>query len=373
MNMKKTILALLMTTAAMIWLTGCNSFPDKVSEWQSLSSRVAEQIPELKISDEAGFSATGSLYVNPMNGDIYIVGNGIDRFVRSRDRGETWKRVKDVPLSGRTYGGFSINFDPQTGGMLAFTVKIKNVSDPQMAMSTDGGKNWTLFKKPELEKHDGFSWGMANWADDEVNVILAKRHHGAPQQWLSTDAGQTWKQLDFLCRNPGVINATTFVAGIDDSVSDVENGIYLSTDQGESYEKVSDYTVTGKFPVRWDDRFYWVVDDGLIVTRDGGRTWQHTGGKLDGGLWGPYFGRSEDEIMIVGKGGFYVTRDRGKSWQHILDFTVPGDKTDLMKSYNIMHPTASFGWDPAHDTLYAARYWWTAERYIFPKGTLSGK
>ncbi len=353
----------------LILMTILTSLGIQAGEWESLSAKVAKSIPELKTSD-AGFSVTGSIVCLPKSGDVYIVGIGENRVVRSRDHGDTWERV-DVKASGRTYGGFSVNTDVQTGGMVIFEIRKKHVSNPDMAISLDGGETWSQFKKPDVGKHDGFSWGMANWADAKPAVILAKRHHGAPEQWLSKDLGRTWTKLDFLCRNPGVINATTFVAGIDDSVKDVDNGIYLSEDEGRTYHRVSDFVPTGKTPARWDRNFYWVVPDGVIVTRDNGRTWTHTGGKVADSLWGPYFGRNESEMMIVGKNGFFVTRDGGRNWTKIHDFYVPGEPKGIPGSYNVMHPCASFGWDPANDLIYAGRIFWTAERLKLPPGTLS--
>jgi hypothetical protein len=327
----------------------------------------------LKTSD-AGFSATGSLVNLPLHGELILVGIGEDRVARSTDQGQTWERV-EVHASGRTYGGFSVNADAQTGGLVIWEIRKGGVPNPQMALRSAADAAWGQFEKPAVDKHDGFSWGMANWADppEERTVLLGKRHHGAPEQWLSTDSGQSWKKLEFLCRNPGVIDAQTFVAGIDDSIEEVENGIYLSTDQGQTYEKVSDFVPTGKTPSRWGNRFYWTVSDGVIVSANGGKTWSHTGGRAPGTLWGPYFGRTGVEMMVVGKQGFFVSRDAGQRWEKVHDFYVPGDPANIEKSYNVMHPCASFGWDPAHDVIYAATIFWTAERLKLPEGTLSKK
>ena len=346
-------------------------FPANGAEWESLSQKIAESIPELRTS-EAGFSATGSLVSLPLTGELFLVGIGENRVVRSTDQGLTWERM-DVEVTGRTYGGFSVNADAQSGGLAIFSVKHRGNPNPQMVLRQAKDAPWVPFEKPSLGDHDGFSWGTMNWADPlaERSIILAKRHHGAPEQWLSTDSGASWKRLSYLCRNPGVIDAETFVAGIDDSVEAVENGIYLSTDQGVNYQKVSDFVPTGKTPVRWDDNFYWTIDNGVIVSRDGEATWEHTGGQVEQALWGPYFGRSEDEMMIVGGKGFFVTQDGGRSWRKVHDFYLPGDPATIAESYNIMHPTASFGWDPAQDILYAARIFWTAERLRLPLGTLS--
>ncbi len=348
-------------------------FSLRAGEWESLSQNIANSLPDLKISD-AGFSATGSLVSLPLSGELFLVGIGENRVVRSTDQGKTWERV-DVRATGRTYGGFSVNADVQTGGLVIWEIKKKGVPNPQMALRRATEQPWVAFEKPAVERHDGFSWGMLNWADPiaERTVLLAKRHHGAPEQWLSTDSGKSWRKLDFLCRNPGVMDSRTFVAGIDDSVEDVENGIYRSTDQGNTYEKVSDFVPTGKTPSRWDHNFYWAVSDGVIVSRDGGKTWDHTGGKVPDTLWGPYFGRTEKEMMVVGKQGFFASADGGASWKKLHDFYVPGDPKNIEKSYNAMHPCASFGWDPAHDLIYASTIYWTAERLALPKGTLSAK
>jgi hypothetical protein len=78
-------------------------------------------------------------------------------------------------------------------------------------------------------------------------------------------------------------------------------------------------------------------------------------------------------MMVVGKQGFFVSRDAGQRWEKVHDFYVPGDPANIEKSYNVMHPCASFGWDPAHDVIYAATIFWTAERLKLPEGTLSKK
>jgi photosystem II stability/assembly factor-like uncharacterized protein len=336
--------------------------------WVNLSEKIAQQHPDLRKSDQ-GFSVTGTLVCLPSSGRLLLAPNTTDGLMVSDDHGQTWRKDPSAGVAGRTYGAYSVDIDPTTGGVLICEIKRKGVPDPPMAMSTDGGDTWSRVNKPKLKAHDGFSWGMVDWAAEDPRVILAKRHHGPPQQWLSTDAGQTWTKLDFLCRNPGVIDANTFVAGIDDSVDEVENGIYLSTDQGRTYRKVSDFVPIGKTPKRWGDRFYWTIESGVIVTDDGGRTWRHTGGKLDGPLWGPYFGGRENQMMCVARDGFWATADGGKTWRKIAEPHVPGEGP-FAKSYNIMHPTASFGWNVDKGLLYSARSWWTAERMKLPAGSL---
>jgi hypothetical protein len=70
-------------------------------------------------------------------------------------------------------------------------------------------------------------------------------------------------------------------------------------------------------------------------------------------------------MMVVTRDGFWATGDGGKTWKKLADPHVPGEGP-FAKSYNVVHPTASFGWDVDKGYLFASRYWWTAERMRLP-------
>ncbi|MFP4380577.1 MAG: WD40/YVTN/BNR-like repeat-containing protein [Candidatus Sumerlaeia bacterium] len=327
--------------------------------WEELSPNIQASVADYADAKE-GVPPCGTLAVLPGSGELYLTANGEHGLFHSTDHGESWERIPEADVKGRTYGGFSTNVDPETGRMILFTVKVKNVPFPTGAMTVDGGKTWTPVNRAE---NDGYSWGMADWSVRNPKVVLAKQHHGPAWLWLSKDGGQTWKRLDFQSREPGVIDTNTFVAWKPETENE-EGGIYRSIDQGKTWDKVSDIAITGKTPFRYGGNFYWTCRDGVAVSRDQGKTWQLCGAKVPGALWGPYFGRSEKEMMVVSQDGFFATDDGCRTWTKLHDFYMTGDEENN-PSYNITHPTSSFGWDPEKGYLYCGRYWWTIARYRY--------
>ncbi len=326
--------------------------------WTEISQNVSASCPALW-EDGNKIPAAGNITVLPGSGEVFLVPMGTTGMYRSEDMGETWTRVEGADVTGRLYGEFTVDMDPCTGGMLVGTINMKGVKDPVCAFRPRAGAKWTTFHNPG---HDGWTWGMADWASDEPSVFLLKEHHTPGHLWLSTDRGANWTKLDFVARRLGVIDATTFVANTDE-------GMFRSVDQGRTWVKVAAFITTAKTPVRWGDAFYWLTDEGVIVTRDKGASWQRWGAKISGGLWGPYVGRDDEEMMIVNREGFHVTVDAGRTWTKIAEFYVPGeqDAESLDKTYNVQHPTASFGWDPRRGVIYAARMWWRAGRRAMPE------
>ena len=268
-------------------------------EWENISDSLLETVPNYKDS-WLWNRKVGTLRVDPEDGDLYVVLNNSYGVWHSEDRGDSWKMLTRE-TRGRTYGSYSVNLAPATGRMVVFMVGRRS------AMSMDRGETWTPFGIPQIDdKHDGWTWGGVDWTAEQPQVILAKEHHKT-RLWLSRDAGQTWKQLEYYTRRPGVLDEDVLVAGQD-------GGIHRSTDAGQSWQKVCETAPTGATPIRYGDKHYWVCATGLLVTDDAGATWKHTEGKLQDALWGPYFGADASEMMVVTKDGFHITRDGGTRW-----------------------------------------------------------
>ncbi len=336
--MFRTYLFALLALSATLRMSGQN--------WEIISEKLIAGVNDTSFSNRTLNRRIGSMAVMPNTGDVFLVLNGDHPVYVSRDQGKSWKPVKGKNTVGRIYGGFGINIDPVTSRMIAFTiVQKKHWPTRGLILSGKKGKVLTEFSRP-AKSHDGWTWGMAAWEQEVPRVILGKEHHAWIVMWLSKDGGKTWEKLDFTSRNPGVIDTNTFVAGKDD-------GIYRSADQGKTWEKVSGFITTGKNPVRYGKNYYWTTEKGLVVTRDRGETWELQGEPLEGALWGPYFGTSENSIMVVNREGYHITRDRGIHWEKVADFFVIPESNAGGK-YNVMHPTNSYGWDEKRGIIYAA-------------------
>lgn len=311
-------------------------------QWVNISDALLKSVPNYRDSWTWN-RRIGTLTVDPGNGDLYAVLNNSYGVYRSADQGATWELLtRDT--RGRTYGSYSVSLDPATGRMVVFMIGQRS------AMSMDRGKTWTSFGIPKVEdKHDGWTWGGVDWTAEVPKVMLAKEHH-KERLWLSGDAGQTWKQLEYYTRRPGVLDADTFVAG-------QKEGIYRSTDRGASWDKVRDTAPTGATPIRYGKRWYWVCASGVLATDDTGATWKQQGAELKEVLWGPYFGADANQMMAVAKDGFYITRNACADWHKVAGYYSPTDGVmdEKMKgTYNADHPNSSFGWDHRRGIIYAA-------------------
>jgi len=220
---------------------------------------------------------------------------------------------------------------------------ILSTVHPYSVMTLDQGKNWSAITRPKHIVHDGWTWGSVDWTSDEPKVMIGKQHHNMTGMWLSTDAGQSWEKLPFESRNPGVINENILIA----TKGENGEGIFRSTDQGKTWNQVSDFRVNGKIPVRWENRYYWTAFEGVIVSEDQGASWNLLGSPLPGALWGPYFGKDDNTLIVVNEVGIYKSTNAGETWNKIANHpeTI---------SYDIMHPNVCFGWDYNRNIFYCS-------------------
>jgi len=95
----------------------------------------------------------------------------------------------------------------------------------------------------------------------------------------------------------------------------------------------------------------WTVVEGVIVTTNG-KDWTLTGKGPEKAIYGPYFGASEQEFMVVSDKAFFVTRDGGKTWNNVSAVFSPPDGP--MKGLNAGGSFNYFGWDPQGNLIYAS-------------------
>ena len=315
----------------------------RAQQWEPITEELLASVKDTTSQNDVLNRNVGALAVLPNSGNLILVLNGAHPIYISKDQGETWEPLKKAKTIGRSYGSFSANIDAVTDRVAIFMIVQKKGAPAKGLILNHKGKVLTSIGKPE---HDGWTWGMPDWQQRSPTTILGKEHHAWVKMWLSNDGGATWNLLDFESRNPGVISETILVAGNDD-------GIYRSIDKGKNWEKVAPYKVTGKTPIKYQNHFYWTTTAGLVYTKDQGYSWHILPGKLKDSLWGPFFGKSEQEMMVVCKDGFYISKDAGMSWEKEAEYFAPPN-SNRNGAYNVMHPTNSYGWDAKNNIIYAA-------------------
>jgi hypothetical protein len=101
---------------------------------------------------------------------------------------------------------------------------------------------------------------------------------------------------------------------------------------------------------RWTDISSPLLErsNGLIVSKDLGVSWQAQGVAVN--IWqGPFIGRDEKEMLVIGKDGAFVTRNAGEAWKHVADFK-PKERGFVFTPDWF----GCYGWDPVNNILYAS-------------------
>jgi photosystem II stability/assembly factor-like uncharacterized protein len=277
--------------------------------------------------------------VNRSNGDVTIKVVGLGLW-RSADQGKNWRRVDGDTISGRDETGWATNADQNNPARIA-------------SFSLDGAAGWTT---------DGTKWrsfttlgrnwdfGSVDWAAAVPLTIIAAKHETTPpgEVYLTSDGGESWTRLAIhLSENRGrvsmvgALGATTLIYGNGD-------GIHRSADAGVTWTKVSPANPQTRIPVLFRGAHYLGGTNGLLVSKDLGATWQPQGSAVN--IWqGPFFGRDEKEMVVIGQEGIFVTRDAGATWKQAA--SLKPKENGFLFTANWF---GCYAWDPVNNLLYAS-------------------
>lgn len=157
---------------------------DGGANWKSLPEK---GLP-MALVNEGAFAASGTCLVTRGENDVWFCTGGAKsaRVFHSSDRGKSWT-VSETPLVAgiESAGIFSIAFrDREHGVIVGGDYRQANDSGATVALTSDGGKTWTLTDK-SLPFRSCVAWAKERW----VAVGTSGSNH-------SIDDGKTWKSLD---------------------------------------------------------------------------------------------------------------------------------------------------------------------------------
>lgn len=306
--------------------------------WTDVSSPLLERLTNngAKAAWPGGCSG---VIVNRTNGDVTIKVVGLGLW-RSSDQGKNWRRIDGDTISGRDETGWATSADQDSPG------RIASFSLDGTAGWTSDGTQWQRFKSL------GRNWdfGSVDWAAPAPKTIFAAKHETSPpgEVYLTQDGGASWKQLAIHIAGKsdrlsmvGVMDASTLIYSKDD-------GVHRSTDAGGNWTKVSPVTPQTRVPVLFRGAHYLGGTNGLIVSKDLGASWRAQGAGVN--IWqGPFFGRDEKEMLVVGKDGAFVTKNAGETWTRAANLKP--------KERGFVFTPGWFGcyaWDPVNNILYVS-------------------
>jgi photosystem II stability/assembly factor-like uncharacterized protein len=139
----------------------------------------------------------------------------------------------------------------------------------------------------------------------------------------------------------GALGATTLIYSNGD-------GIHRSNDGGANWTKVSSANPQTRIPVLFRGTYHLGTTNGLIVSKDLGATWQGQGAAVN--IWqGPFIGRDEKEMLVIGKDGIFLTKNAGETWKQLA--SLKPKEGGFVFSPNWF---GCYAWDPVNGFLYAS-------------------
>jgi hypothetical protein len=318
---------------------------DDRGKWVSISDPLTQKL-EQDGKKPAWPGLTGGIAVDRVSGEVFLVvcGQGL---WKSADHGKTFERADGGKIGGRCETAYSIDCDVAGQRMACFML------DGGAALTLDGGRTW----QPLNDGTRGQDVAAVDWSQAAPRGIFAIRHESGGLGIYSSNGGKSWKEV-----GKGYLAA----AGIFDErtlVTSKGSGILRSQDAGATWTPVSDLTPTPSAVRVWKGIGYWMSKDHVLFSKDKGATWSKLGSPVQAG-WGPYFGKTEKHLVVVGKEGFFESLDGGASWRKAAP--LPDGSNGNWPTNEGMDRLGwfmNFGWDPNADIFYASKMGKVAVRF----------
>ena len=254
--------------------------------WQNLGLRASERIAEVVIDPRD----PAVVYVAAL-GPLWGPGDERGLF-RTRDGGATWQKVLYVD---DTTGCSDIAQDP---------------ADPAVLYAT----TWQFRRTPYSFESGGPGSGI----------------------WKSTDGGDTWRRLatGLPAGELGRIALTVMPSQPATlyAVVEAERTVFLrSDDRGETWRQVSDSRAIGGRPFYFsllvpdpkDARRIYKAGTNLLLTRDGGVTWEGVGGWVHSDIHALWVDPGNPGHLLLGTdGGVYQSSSQGAAWTFVQNLPV---------------------------------------------------
>jgi len=307
-------------------------------EWTDISTPLLDRLEKegLKTAWPGGCSG---VVVNRLSGEVTIKVVGLGLW-QSADQGSHWKRIDEETVDGRDETGWATSVDQdKPSRMASFSLDGK-------AGWTGNGKSWKSFQSL------GRNWdfGSVDWSAEVPTTIVAAKHETDPpgEVYVTADGGVTWRRL--AVRLAGTPDRLSMVGAMGPETFLYSNGdgIHRSMDSGASWTKVSSVNPQTRIPVSFGGRHYLGWANGLLVSADRGATWKELGTPVN--VWlGPFFGRNERELAVVGDAGIFLSTDAGTTWKKAADLKPNANGFKFTPNW-----FGCYAWDPVHHTLYAS-------------------
>lgn len=302
--------------------------PARAAEWQPVTAELLKRV-------KPGYGGLSGVVVDHRNGNVYV--DVSDQGVyRSADQGRTWKLLGDKAFKGRTEWPGCMALDPV--GKSKRLVVATVYGAPIALGSTDGGA-WK-FLAPRSSHLD---WCALDWGA-EPRFLLALKHESGGLLIASRDGGKTFHDVGKGYGPAWVFDSATAVVAQMKTRERPKPGLLRTTDGGKTFAPCGDHHAEA-LPKWHEGTLYWLTDAALIASTDRGASWKKLGA-LQGGRYGPIFGKDGKHLFVLTNAGIAESHDSGASWAKPLA---------LPKELKGVGALSWMEYDPVHDVLYTMK------------------
>ncbi|MEZ4903776.1 MAG: oxidoreductase [Spirosomataceae bacterium] len=290
----------------------------------------AQWVPQ-NSGTEASFRA-----ISAVNTQVVWAGGTKGTVLRTTNGGDKWEVLKVPHAEQLDFRGIH-GIDANTA--IAVSAGLAEEGQAKVYRTADAGQNWQQVW--QTDQKGVFLDGIAFW--DKKNGLI----FGDPiaEQWFllrTTDGGQTWQRISPVLLPHNLAGEAAFAASNSSMAVQGKNKVWIgtggadharvfySTDRGNSW-KVADTPMkagasSGIFGLRFwnathgmavggDYKMDKVAFENVVMTQDGGKTWQKSTPTLPAGLREAVVKLKNGSLIAAGPSGSSISRDNGQTWQ----------------------------------------------------------
>ena len=274
--------------------------------------------------------------ISAVNERVVWAGGSRGTILSTSKGGENWEVIKIVGAEKLDFRGIKA-IDEKT--VVAVSAGLAEEGQARIYRTDDAGKTWQQVW--ETNKKGVFLDGVAFW-DKKNGIIFGDPIDNHLYLLKTSDGGKTWKRLSPVGLAPNLPNEASFAASNSTMVVGGSKHVWIGTggasharvfyssNRGQTWQ-VADTPMKANASSGIFGMYFWAASHGIavggdykadkeafenvIVTQDGGKTWNKTTATTPAGLKEAVVKLKNGTLVAVGPAGSCLSKDEGHTWQ----------------------------------------------------------
>lgn len=278
--------------------------------------------------------------ISAVNAKVIWASGSKGTVLRTTDGGTTWNVIHVIGAEKLDFRGIKA-LDAQNA--IIVSAGLAEEGQAKIYRTTDAGNSWQLVW--ETSQKGVFLDGIAFW-DSKNGVIFGDPIDNHLYLLKTSDGGNTWQRLSPAALPSNLPNEASFAASNSTMVVAGKSNIWIgsggadrarvffSTDRGLHWQ-VTDTPMKADASSGVFGLHFWDLKNGIavggnykaekedfenvIITKDGGKTWQKATSTTPAGLKEAVARLKNGWLVTVGPAGSAVSKDNAQTWQPLTD------------------------------------------------------